>query len=273
MPGTFALPAGPASPTAARARPPPPRACRTPRPRQCQVRRACREAAPPGVAEPNCSGLGGPASVPDRVRNTKLTYPIPPRISPRHAAPADGRGEQNPRGAPAGGWPQGPQAARPLAAGCIGGRQRYRKLWPIPRESFDKRATEQTVTRAAARRRATRRNAWAQDIAASARPSRRRRCLTPASAGPPPLLVAGCHEQTSGGALSRRATAVLGVTAAQHPGTPAYRTVRGRPGWPAGPAPWPWEPACLSGVPGDEFLRALMPDRPSAAAGRPCRAY
>ena len=78
-----------------------PRACRTPRPRQCQVRRACREAGPPpGVAELNCSGLGGPAGVPDRVRNTKLTYPIPPRISPRHAAPADGRLASRPRGAP-----------------------------------------------------------------------------------------------------------------------------------------------------------------------------
>ncbi len=129
MPGTFALPAGPASPAAARARPqPPPRACRTPRPRQCQVRRACREAGrPPGVAELNCSGLGGPGGgVPDRVRNTKLTYPIPPRISPRHAAPAGGRPASRPPGRPAGGWRQGPQAARPLAAGSTGGRQRYR---------------------------------------------------------------------------------------------------------------------------------------------------
>jgi hypothetical protein len=37
------------------------------------------------VAELNCSGLGGPLGVPDRVRNTKLTHSIPPRISPWHA--------------------------------------------------------------------------------------------------------------------------------------------------------------------------------------------
>jgi hypothetical protein len=128
VPGTFVLPAGPASPAAARARPqPPPRPRRAPRPRQCQVRRACREAGPPRMAELNCSGLGGPLGVPDRVRNTKLTYPVPPRISPRHAAPADGRrASRTHGGVPAGGWRQGPQAARPLAAGSIGGRQRYK---------------------------------------------------------------------------------------------------------------------------------------------------
>ena len=221
MPGRSVLPAGPASPAAAHARPqlpPPPRPRRTPRPRQGQVRRACREAAPPGVAELNCSGFGGLVSVPDRVRSTKLTYPIPPRISPRHAAPADAGRRAEPRGRPRGRVAAGP------ASGQIAGRRKYRRapaLQDVPSglshaSPSTSAQPSRTVTRAAAPRRATRRNAWDQDIVASARPSRRRRCLTPASAGPPPLLVAGCHEQTSGGALSRRTTAVLGVTAAQH---------------------------------------------------------
>jgi hypothetical protein len=62
VPGRSVLLAGPGSPAAARARPqPPPVPRRTPRPRQCQVRRACREAGPPrDVAELNCSGFGGP---------------------------------------------------------------------------------------------------------------------------------------------------------------------------------------------------------------------
>ncbi len=87
VPGRSVLPAGAASPAAARARPQlPPRAGRTPRPRQGQVRQACRAAGPPpGVAELNCSGFGGPMGVPDRVRNTKPTYSNPPRISPWHA--------------------------------------------------------------------------------------------------------------------------------------------------------------------------------------------
>ena len=123
MPGTFALPAGPASPAAARARPqPPPRACRTPRPRQCQVRRACREAGPPpGAAELNRSGLGGPAGVPDRVRNTKLTYPIPPRISPRHAARLTAGRRAEPLGAPRGRVAAGP------ASGQTAGRRKHRR--------------------------------------------------------------------------------------------------------------------------------------------------
>jgi len=147
VPDTFVLPAGPASPAAARARPqPPPRARRTPRPRQCQVRRACREAGPPpGVAELNCSGLGGPVGVPDRVRNTKLTYPIPPRISPRHAAPADGRPASRTPGAPprAGGDRARKRPDRWAPEVSVGASVTECSIWPIPRESFDKRATQQ----------------------------------------------------------------------------------------------------------------------------------
>jgi len=146
VPGTFALPAGPASPAAARARPqpPPPRARRTPRPRQGQVRRACREAGPPaGVAELNCSGFGGPVGVPDRVRNTKLTYPIPPRISPRHAAPADGRPASRTPGPPprAGGGRTRKRPDRWPPEVPVGASVTECSIWPIPRESFDKRAT------------------------------------------------------------------------------------------------------------------------------------
>ncbi len=38
----------------------------------------------PDVAGSNCSGLGGPIGLPDRVRNAKFTYSVPPRIWLRH---------------------------------------------------------------------------------------------------------------------------------------------------------------------------------------------